>query len=91
MIKPNEGEGIRFCLGDLRAPCHPDTLEAFDSIFGRMLRIHMENGAQIVLVEHMLSALALLGIQNVDIVLDSSCYGPMTSKIFGQVYWVPIT
>ena len=73
-LKPNNGQGICFCLEDLRAPCHPETLEAFDSTFGRMLRIHMENGAQVVLVEHLISALTLLGIKDVDIVLEDACH-----------------
>lgn len=97
LIKPTDVSGISFRVGDIVIPYDSRYLAWVDTKLGRMLHLkHPDHNIQILLVEHLLSALNLLGLNNVEIVLDRSSYGKLTSSnvaIFGlwmPTYWVPV-
>jgi len=97
LIKPTEMPGISFRIGDITIPYDSRYLAWVDTKLGRMLHLkHPDHNIQILLVEHLLSALNLLGLNNVQIVMDKSSYGKLTSSnaaVFGlwmPTYWVPV-
>jgi hypothetical protein len=97
IVKPSDIPGISFRVGSTIIPYDSVHLQAIDSTLGRMLRV-TDNAQtfQIVLVEHLLSAIQLLWLTNIEIVLDESDSGPLTSSavpIFWlkkKTYWIPV-
>ncbi len=56
-------------------------MSAIDGIFGRMLRISdTEDTVQIMIVEHLISALQLLGLTSVEVHLDKESYAEFLSE-----------
>lgn len=97
LVKPSEKNGIHFRVGDVLIPYNQNHLTAIDSKLGRMLRVEDDKKTiQILLVEHLLSALQVLWLTNIEIVLDKSSYGPSTSTkvpIFWlghPTHWIPV-
>jgi len=97
IVRPSDHPGISFRVGKTVIPYDSAHLQAIDSTLGRMLRVSDDTQTfQIVLVEHLLSAIQLLGLTNIEIVLDESDFGPLTSSgvpIFGlkkKTYWIPV-
>lgn len=81
-VHPSENKGIHFVVeGGGKIPYTPDTLHAIDGIFGRMLRItDREQKVQILIVEHLLSAIRLLGLSDIEIHIGASCRAPLVSR-----------
>lgn len=80
-LHPSLYPGIRFVVGDTVIPYDAEHLSATDSVFGRMLRLSDPGETvQILIVEHLLSALQLLGLSHVEIRLDMSCHARLLSK-----------
>lgn len=97
IVRPSEIPGVSFRVGKSVIPYDTAHLTALDSSLGRMLRVSDNKETfQIVLVEHLLSAIQLLGLTNIEIVIDESDFGPLTSSgapIFGlkkKTYWIPV-
>lgn len=79
-IEPTRIPGITFRVGEVVIPYDAQHLHAVDTKLGRMLALrHPEHDIQIMLVEHLLSALTLLGLTDIQIVLDHHTRGPLTS------------
>jgi hypothetical protein len=38
-VRPSQKKGVHFVVGELEIPYNPNTLNAIDGIFGRMLRM----------------------------------------------------
>jgi hypothetical protein len=38
-VRPSEKEGVHFIVGDTEIPYNPETLNAIDGLFGRMLSV----------------------------------------------------
>lgn len=96
-VNPTETPGISFRVEDIVIPYDSQHLYGVDTGLGRMLCLrHPDHNIQIMLVEHLLSALNLLGLNNVQIVLDKSAYGRLTSSkvpllgLSRPTYWVPV-
>lgn len=67
-VRPSKKEGVYFIVDDVEIPYNPNTLTAIDGIFGRMLRVgDASSKIQILIVEHLLSAIRLLGLSNIEI------------------------
>ncbi|MEI6711407.1 MAG: hypothetical protein WCK88_04325 [bacterium] len=81
-LRPSLYPGIRFVVGDTVIPYDEKHLSAIDSIFGRMLKLADKAGTvQILIVEHLLSALQLIGLSShTEIHLDTSCYAEFLSR-----------
>ena len=84
-------------MGDIVIPYDSNHLFGVDTKLGRMLCLrHPDHNIQIILVEHLLSALNLLGLNSVEVVMDKSAYGRLTSTnvpVLGlgiPTYWVPV-
>lgn len=81
IVRPSDTPGVSFRVGDTVIPYDSAHLQAIDSTLGRMLCVQDDKKTfQIVLVEHLLSAIQLLGLTNIEIVLDESQFGPLTSS-----------
>ncbi len=73
IVRPSGTPGIFFRVGNSVIPYDEKHLQAIDSSLGRMLRMADDSETlQIVLVEHLLSAIQLLGLTNIEIVIDES-------------------
>lgn len=80
-VRPSEKEGVHFIVGDVQIPYNSDTFSAIDGIFGRMIRVRDDaSNIQILIVEHLLSAIRLLGLSNIDIHIGESCRAPLVSS-----------
>jgi UDP-3-O-acyl-N-acetylglucosamine deacetylase len=80
-VRPSGKEGVQFVIDDREIPYNPQTLQAIDGIFGRMLRVSdAESKVQILIVEHLLSAIRLLGLSGIEIHLAESCRAPLMSS-----------
>ncbi len=81
-LRPSLYPGIRFVVGDTVIPYDAKHLSALDSVFGRMLRLSdSDETVQILIVEHLLSALQLMGLSSsTEIHLDESCYARLLSR-----------
>lgn len=97
IVRPSDFPGISFRVGSTVIPHDSAHLQAIDSTLGRMLRVTDDKQTfQIVLVEHLLSAVQLLGLTNIEIVIDESDFWPLTSStvpIFWlkkKTYWIPV-
>ncbi len=74
-------KGVYFVVGTAAIPYNPDTLTAIDGLFGRMLRVSdTSSGVQILIVEHLLSAVRLLGLSDIEIHIGESCRAPLMSS-----------
>lgn len=96
-IQPTTRSGISFCIKDSVIPYDDDHMEAIDSPLWRMLCIKDESSdTKIMLVEHLLSAIQLLWLTNIEIVLNDSSYWPLTSTkvplfwFWHPTYWIPV-
>jgi len=80
-VRPSEKEGVHFVVGDSVIPYNPQTLNAIDGVFGRMLRVtDAESSVHILIVEHLLSAIRLLGLSDIEIHIGDSCRAPLMSS-----------
>lgn len=67
-VRPSDKEGVHFIVDDVEIPYNPHTLSAIDGLFGRMLRVGDKSSKiQILIVEHLLSAIRLLGLSHIEI------------------------
>ena len=96
-VKPTETPGISFRVGDIVIPYDSHHLFGVDTKLGRMLCLrHPDHNIQIILVEHLLSALNLLGLNNIQVVMDNSARWRLTSTnapvlgLWMPTYWVPV-
>lgn len=80
-VRPSEKKGVHFVIGDTVIPYNSETLTAIDGLFGRMLRLSdASSNVQILIVEHLLSAVRLLGLSNIEIHIGESCRAPLMSS-----------
>jgi hypothetical protein len=96
-VRPSEKAGVHFVVDDIVIPYNPQTLHAIDGIFGRMLRVSdAESKVQILIVEHLLSAIRLLGLSGIEIHIGESCRAPLMSSGIPKIwfnqptYFIPI-
>lgn len=78
-VRPIEEAGIWFKIWNHRFQYNTSTLKPMDSMFGRMLSVSTEIWPQALIVEHLISAIVFLGLNNIEIDLDKSCFGPLLS------------
>ena len=77
---PSLHRGIHFVIWGKFIPYDTKHMSAIDGTFGRMLRVSDEaETVQVIIVEHLLSALQLLWLSNVEIHLDAGCYAEFLS------------